>query len=71
MIEAYEIGIKLALQDGVSEGIAAIRRDLGSLDLAIAQTTLRLNQLQRVGAQALAASQEQPERLAAGLDLTP
>ncbi len=67
MIEAYEIGIKLALQDGVSEGIAAIRRDLGSLDLAIAQTTLRLNQLQRVGAQALAASQEQPERPAAGV----
>ena len=67
MIEAYEIGIRLALQDGVSEGVAAIRRDLGSLDLAIAQTTLRLSQLQRIGAQALAASQEQPERLASGL----
>lgn len=67
MIEAYEIGIKLALQDGVSEGIAAIRRDLGPLDLAIAQTTLRLNQLQRVGAQALAVSLEQPERPVAGV----
>ncbi len=67
MIEAYEIGIRLALQDGVSEGIAAIRRDLGSLDQAIAQTTLRLGQLQRIGAQALAASQELPERTASGL----
>lgn len=60
MIEAYEIGIKLALQDGVSEGIAAIRRDLGSLDQAIAQTALRLDQLQRIGAQALTASRDQP-----------
>ena len=67
MIEAYEIGIKLALQDGVSEGIAAIRRDLGSLDQAIAQTTLRLSQLQQIGAQALVASQEQPERTASSL----
>ena len=67
MIEAYEIGIRLALQDGVSEGIVAIRRDLGSLDQAIAQTTLRLGQLQRIGAQALAASQELPERTASGL----
>lgn len=67
MIEAYEIGIKLALQDGVSEGIAAIRRDLGSLDQAIAQTTLRLSQLQQIGAQALMALQERPEQVTSGL----
>ena len=66
MIQAYEIGIKLALQDGVSEGIAAIRRDLGSLDVAIIQTTLRLAQLQRIGAQALSSTQEQPERVSSG-----
>lgn len=66
MIEAYEIGIKLALQDGVSEGIAAIRRDLGSLDQAIAQTALRLGALQRIGAQALAASQGQAEQAVSG-----
>ena len=66
MIEAYEIGIKLALQDGISEGIAAIRRDLGSLDQAIAQTTLRLDALQRIGARALAASQGRVEQAVSG-----
>lgn len=66
MIEAYEIGIKLALQDGISDGIAAIRRDLGSLDQAIAQTALRLDALQRIGAQALAASQGQVEQAVSG-----
>ncbi len=66
MIEAYEIGIKLALQDGISDGIAAIRRDLGSLDQAIAQTALRLDALQRIGAQALAASQGRVEQAVSG-----
>ena len=66
MIEAYEIGIKLALQDGISDGIAAIRRDLGSLDQAIAQTALRLDTLQRIGAQALAASQGRVEQAVSG-----
>ena len=66
MIEAYEIGIKLALQDGVSDGIAVIRRDLGSLDQAIAQTALRLGALARIGAQALAASQGQVEQAVYG-----
>ncbi len=66
MIEAYEIGIKLALQDGISDGIAAIRRDLGSLDQAIAQTALRLDALQRIGARALAASQGRVEQAVSG-----
>ena len=46
MIEAYEIGISLALQDGVSAGIALIRRDLETLDRAIAATSQHLTQLQ-------------------------
>lgn len=36
MNDAYTIGITLALEDGVSDGIAVIRQDLASLDAAIA-----------------------------------
>ncbi len=32
MIDAYTIGITLALEDGVSEGVVAIRHDLAALD---------------------------------------
>jgi hypothetical protein len=46
MLEAYEIGISLALQDGVSDGIALIRRDLAALDRAIAATSQNLKHLQ-------------------------
>ena len=46
MLEAYEIGISLALQDGVSAGIALIRRDLDALDRAIAATSQNLSHLQ-------------------------
>ena len=46
MLEAYEIGISLALQDGVSDGIALIRRDLAALDRAIAATSQSLTRLQ-------------------------
>ena len=46
MLEAYEIGISLALQDGVSAGIALIRRDLDALDRAIAATSQNLVSLQ-------------------------
>ena len=46
MLEAYEIGISLALQDGVSAGIALIRRDLDALDRAIAATSQNLSRLQ-------------------------
>ena len=34
-IDAYTIGISLALNNGVSDGIAAIRRDLDALDRAV------------------------------------
>ncbi len=53
MIEAFEIGIKLALQDGVSSGVLAVRRDLDALDRAIASTTVGLARLQRLGIDAL------------------
>ena len=46
MLEAYEIGISLALQDGVSDGIVLIRRDLAALDRAIAATSQNLARLQ-------------------------
>ncbi len=45
MTEAYEIGITLALQNGVSDGIAVIRRDLATLDRAIAATSANLAHL--------------------------
>lgn len=49
MIDAYTIGIKLALDDGVSAGIAAVRRDLATLDRAIAFTAVGLVALRRLG----------------------
>lgn len=52
MIDAYTIGIRLALEDGVSAGIAAIRQDLAILDRAIASTAAGLVALRRLGQQA-------------------
>lgn len=46
MLEAYEIGISLALQDGVSAGINLIRQDLTTLDRAIAATSQNLAKLE-------------------------
>ncbi len=48
MIDAYEIGIRLALENGVSEGLAVIRRDLGILDAAIARSAAGLIGLQQL-----------------------
>lgn len=48
MIDAYTIGITLALDDGVSAGVAAIARDLAALDRAIDAGTLRLTKLRQV-----------------------
>ena len=42
MDDAYTIGIRLALEDGVSAGVAAIARDLATLDRAVAATSLGL-----------------------------
>lgn len=48
MEDAYVIGIRLALDNGVSAGVSAIRDDLLKLDRAIATSTERLRQLQTV-----------------------
>ena len=50
MIDAYTIGITLALEDGVSDGITAIRRDLAELDLAVAESAARLLMLRHLAA---------------------
>lgn len=52
MIDAYEIGIQLALQDGVSAGLQVIARELGALDRAVAATAGRLEGLTRTAAEA-------------------
>ncbi len=67
MIDAYEIGITLVLQDGVSEGLAAVRRDLGVLDQAIAATAQGLARLQVVAGQAVASSEGELRRIAAAV----
>jgi len=54
MDDAYTIGITLALENGVSEGLAIIRRDLEALDLAIAHTADGLAGLRRAGNAAIA-----------------
>lgn len=59
MIDAYTIGVTLALEDGVSDGLINIRRELGILDRAIAQSTAGLNALYRLG-QRLGAITEAP-----------
>jgi len=55
MIDAYTIGITLALEDGVSDGITAIRRDLAELDVAVSESAARLLMLRRL-AEGLATS---------------
>lgn len=45
MIDAATIGITLALQDGVSEGIATLRRDLSALDRAVEGAAGNLSRL--------------------------
>lgn len=65
MIDAYEIGITLALQNGVSEGLAAVRRDLGALDQAIAATAVGLARLQAMATSAGAGSEAELRRVSA------
>jgi hypothetical protein len=64
MEDAYVIGIRLALDNGVSAGVAAIRDDLAKLDRAIAASTANLRQLQTVASSTTAAAlgQAQPTR---------
>ena len=48
MIDAYTIGITLALDNGVATGIAAIRQDLAALDRAVATSALGLLAMRRL-----------------------
>lgn len=50
MIDAYTIGITLALDNGVSEGLATIRRDLIALDGVVEGSGTRLKHLTRAAA---------------------
>jgi hypothetical protein len=50
MIDAYTIGITLALDNGVAAGIASIRRDLAGLDAAVAVSTANMQRLRDLAA---------------------
>ena len=50
MIDAYTIGISIALDDGVSEGIAQIRRKLVALDAATRSSISQVELLRQVAA---------------------
>jgi len=50
MIDAYTIGITLALDNGVSEGLATIRRDLIALNGVVENSAMRLAHLTRAAA---------------------
>lgn len=65
MDDAYTIGITLALENGVSDGLAIIRRDLEALDLAIAHTLGGLAELRRASEAAIAGAGLDLARLAA------
>ncbi len=51
MIDAYTIGITLALDDGVSAGIASIQRDISALDIVVSKGALQLQRLRELGQQ--------------------
>ena len=54
MIDAYEIGIELALQDGISAGLDAIAKEMAALDAAVAGSSARLVTLTRTAQTAAA-----------------
>ncbi len=54
MIDAYEVGISLALQDGVSAGLEVIMRELQALDAAVAASAAGLRGLMAQAQQAAA-----------------
>ena len=63
MIDAYEIGISIALDNGVAAGIAAIRQDLDALDRAVANSATGLANLGRLSASLAATMPAYPTRL--------
>lgn len=64
MEDAYIIGIRIALENGVSEGLSAIRQDLSGLDTQIAATTASLQRLTQIAATSSAAAIGDVGRLA-------
>ncbi len=63
MIEAFEIGVSLALRDGVSDGIAAARRDLALIETAIRHNGVSLEALRRAGNRVLETTRKaRPDR---------
>ena len=55
MVDAYEIGIELALQDGVSAGLEAVTREMAALDVAVASSSAGLMALIRTAGMAVEA----------------
>jgi hypothetical protein len=53
MIEAFEVGIALALQDGVEEGIAKAQRDIAAVTRAVGVGATSVQRLQEAGVAAL------------------
>ncbi len=56
MIEAFEIGVSLALQDGVSDAIGQARRDVAALEHAVRESGVSLRSLREVGARSASVS---------------
>ena len=61
MEDAYIIGIRLALDNGVSAGVSVIREDLAKLDRATSASTANLRQLQTIAATTISAASGQPQ----------
>ncbi len=65
MIDAYSIGVSVALDNGVGEGVAAMRRQLATLDRATASSRAGLARLIAAGRPAMEAGPLGPRALAA------
>lgn len=62
MTEAFEIGVSLALQDGVSEAIGKARRDVAALEHAVRESGISLRSLRDVGARSASVAFEDRRR---------
>jgi len=67
MTEAFEIGVSLALQDGVSDAIGKARGDVAALERAVRESGVSLRSLRDVGARAASVAFAEPRaEVAAG-----
>jgi hypothetical protein len=62
MTEAFEIGVSLALQDGVSDAIGKARRDVAALEQAVRESSVSLRSLREVGVRAASVTFGDPRR---------